>query len=91
VKNFKEDFIMTVQPRYAYYYARLQAGTGLCRGVTDSTDYILDPLYVPIPSADRVYLLKYYWPIPETVTSFDDFQGQWYTDAAHTQIFDPNA
>ena len=30
-----------------------------------------------------------YHPIPETVESFDDFQGQWYSDAAHTIPWNP--
>lgn len=70
--------------QYAYYYARVQADTGLCISVVDSTNLYLDPTYVPIPEYNRGYLLKYYYPLPETVTNHDDFQGQWYTDAAHT-------
>lgn len=72
---------------YGYKYARIMAN-GMCRGITDTTNYILDPLYVPIEDETINYVLKYYHPIPETVTSFDDFQGLWYLDAAHTQLFE---
>ena len=74
---------------YAYYYARLNASTGMCTGVMDTSDYILDPYYVPIDVYTGNYMLKYYYPIPETVTSFDDFQGKWYTDASHTTEWSP--
>ena len=75
---------------YAYYYARISdLATGFCMGVLDSTDYVLDPTYVPIPEYNRNYVMKYYYPIPETVTSHDDFQGQWYSDAAHTIPWSP--
>lgn len=73
--------------RYAYKYAQITAN-GMCIGVQDTTNYILDPLYVPIADDTINYALKYYYPIPETVTSFDDFQGLWYLDAAHTQLFE---
>lgn len=73
---------------YAYYYAVIRQN-GLCISKHDTSDYILDPLYVPIDDFDADYLLKYYYPIPEAVTSFDDFQGQWYTDAAHTIPWSP--
>lgn len=78
-------------PRYAYYYARIEASTGRCISVVDSSNLYLDPTYVPIAEYNRGYLLKYYYPIPTTVTSFDSFQGQWYTSADHTEIYDPNA
>lgn len=75
---------------YAYKYAIIADLTnGLCLGVQDTSDYILDPTYVPVESIDVPYELKYYWPIPTTVTSFDDFQGQWYSDAAHTIPWSP--
>lgn len=74
---------------YAYYYAKLNPSTGMCKGLQDSSDYILDPCYVPIEVYDWNYLMKYYYPIPETVTSFDDFQGSWYEDAAHTIPWNP--
>ncbi len=69
---------------YAYYYAQLDRNTGMCRGIQDTSNYILDPCYVPIETYDSHYLFKYYHPIPETVESFDDFQGQWYSDESHT-------
>ena len=74
---------------YAYYYAQLDLNTGMCLGVQDTSNYILDPGYVPIEIYDLNYMLKYYYPIPETVESFDDFQGQWYSDAAHTIPWNP--
>lgn len=70
---------------YAYCYAIISdLTTGRCTGVDDTTSYILDRTRVPIPEFSYDYALKYYWPLPETVTSHDDFQGKWYTDAAHT-------
>ena len=77
-----------MQPRYAYYYAVIREN-GLCTSKEDTSNYILDRLYVPIDDFDADYFLKYYYPIPDTVTSFDDFQGKWYTDAAHTQEWTP--
>lgn len=75
---------------YAYQYAVLGNLTnGRCTQVLDTSEYILDPAYVPISEYNRNYALKYYWPIPETVESFDDFQGQWYSDAAHTIPWSP--
>ena len=74
---------------YAYYYAVLDLNTGMCNGLQDTSDYILRPDYVPIEIYDWNHLMKYYYPIPETVTSFDDFQGQWYSDAAHTTPWSP--
>ena len=73
--------------RYAYKYAVIRSN-GLCTQVQDTTNYILDPLYVPIADDTIDYMFKYYYPIPETVTSFDDFHGLWYLDAAHTQLFE---
>lgn len=74
---------------YAYKYAIINDFTnGWCLGEDDTSDYILDRAYVPISEVDGKYLFKYYWPIPDTVTSFDDFQGLWYLDAAHTQLFE---
>lgn len=69
--------------RYAYKYARIRLSDGLCVGMSDTTDYILDPAYVPIENYYADYILKYYYPIPTTVTSFDDFQGKWYTSSTH--------
>jgi hypothetical protein len=57
---------------------------GLCRGVEDATDYILNRLYVPIANDMLPYAMKYYHPIPDVVNSFDDFQGKWYADAQFT-------
>lgn len=74
---------------YAYYYALINADTGMCMEVRDTSDYVLDPCYVPIETYTLNYFLKYYYPIPETVTSHDDFQGQWYKDAAHTIPWNP--
>ena len=76
---------MAVNFNYKYAYIR---DNGLCTGVDDTTDYILDPHYVPIEDETINYLLKYYWPIPTTVTSFDDWQGFWYLDANHTELFE---
>lgn len=78
---------MSVNYGYKYAILRLDMG-GLCGGIQDTTNYILDPAYVPIEDEHINYALKYYHPIPETVTSFDDFQGLWYLDADHTQLFD---
>jgi hypothetical protein len=75
---------------YAYKYATIaDMSNGWCLGVQDTSDYILDPTYVPIPEYNEDYAFKYYWPIPEVITSFDDFQGQWYSDAAHTIPWSP--
>lgn len=74
---------------YAYYYATIRESDGLCIGVQDTSNYILDRLYVPIPEYNGNYGLKYYHPIPDVVESFEDFQGKWYTDAAHTNEWNP--
>ena len=73
---------------YAYCYAIIgDVSTGRCTGVDNTTTYILSPTHVPVPEYSYDYALKYYWPLPEApVTSFDDFQGKWYTDAAHTVL-----
>ena len=76
---------------YAYYYAVINLSNGRCTGTQDTSDYVLSPDHVPIETYDLNYLFKYYWPIPETVTSHDDFQGQWYKDAAHTIPWSPEA
>ena len=73
---------------YAYKYARIRTEDGLCRGLQDTSTYVLDPTYVPIEDDSINYLMKYYYPIPETVTSFADFQGLFYYDAEHTQLFE---
>lgn len=70
--------------RYGFKYAIVR-DNGLCTGKQDTTDFILNPHYVPIEDDSLPYLMKYYHPIPETVTSFDDFHGKWYYDAEFTQ------
>lgn len=70
---------------YGYKYAVVRE-SGLCTMVQDTTNYILDRLYVPIEDDDLPYLMKYYHPIPDVVTSFDDFQGLWYSDSAFTTL-----
>ena len=78
---------MAVNYQYLYAILRMDRG-GVCGAVQDTTNYILDPAYVPVEDIDTIdYTLKYYYPIPETVTSFDDFKGRWYLDADHTQEF----
>ena len=72
-----------IEPRYAYKYARLRSN-GMCFGTSDTSNYILDPLYVPIEDDTLDYFMKYYHPIPDSVTSFDDFQGKWYSDSSFT-------
>lgn len=71
--------------RFGYKYAQIMAN-GLCRGIKDTTVYILDRLHVPVADHTLPYAMKYYYPIPDEVTSFDDFQGLWYADAAHTVL-----
>ena len=74
--------------RYAYKYALLRLSDGLCIGTQDTTTYVVRPDYVPITDDSINFLLKYYYPIPESVTSFDDFNGLFYYDADHTQPFE---
>ena len=74
---------------YAYHYAIVQEDNGWCLETQDTSAYILKRNFVPVDSIDNEYILKYYWPLPDTVTSFDDFQGQWYEDAAHTIPWSP--
>ena len=74
---------------YAYYYASIEESDGFCNRVRDTSDYILNRLQVPIPEYNMNYMMKYYWPIPETVTRHDDFQGQWYEDESHTIPWNP--
>lgn len=70
---------------YGYKYAFIRED-GLCIGTQDTTDYFLDRFHVPIEDDDLPYLMKYYHPIPDTVTSFDDFQGLWYSDSTFTTL-----
>lgn len=72
---------------YAYKYAYIE-DDGMCTGLADSSSIYLTKHYVPINDDSIDYLLKYYWPIPEVVTSFADWQGLFYLDAAHTQPFE---
>ena len=72
---------------YAYKYAIIELDTGFCVEEQDTSLYVLSPDYVPIPVDDGNYLMKYYWPIPEVVNSFDDFQGDWWYDEDHTIPF----
>ena len=70
---------------YAYHYAIVRESDGWCLEAQDTSTYILDPTFVPIENIDTfTNYLKYYWPLPEVVNSFDDFQGTWWNDAAHT-------
>nr|DAI35720.1 MAG TPA: hypothetical protein [Caudoviricetes sp.] len=75
---------------YAYHYAIIRLTDGMCISTSDSTNYIVRRDYVPIYPYNENYGLKYYYPIPESVSSWDDFHGNWYWDAAHTRPFDPN-
>lgn len=70
---------------YGFKYAVIREN-GLCTMVQDTTNYILDRLYVPIEDDDLPYLMKYYHPIPDKVTSFDDFHGLWYSDSTFTTL-----
>lgn len=72
-----------MERRYGYKYAIVMEN-GFCRSTEDCTDYILDRLHIPIEDVTLPYLAKYYHPIPATVTSFSDFHGKWYSDAAFT-------
>ena len=76
--------------QYEYQYAILRASDGLCRGIEDTSTYVLDPTYVPILDDSINWAFKYYYPMPDvdSLTSFADFQGLFYLDAAHTQPFD---
>lgn len=70
---------------YGYKYAIVSESNGLCTSTIDTSDLYYDRTYIPIDDARGNYILKYYWPLPEgEVTSFDDFQGSWWSDAAHT-------
>lgn len=75
--------------RYGFKYAEIRTSDGLCIGLQDTTNLYLDPRYVPIEDDSLPYILKYYYPVPETVTSFDDFQGKWYYDSAHQNEWIP--
>lgn len=72
---------------YEFKYAIIREN-GMCTGISDESNYILNPLYVPIEDETINYLLKYYYPIPTEVRSFSDFNGLFYLDAAHTQLYE---
>lgn len=74
---------------YAYAYAVIRLTTGECFQTKDTTDYSLRRDYIPIDPYSEEYLMKYYYPIPESVSSEADFQGKWYTDATHTTEWIP--
>lgn len=76
---------------YAYKYALLDMSEeyyGQCIGVQDTTTYEVRPDYVPITDDSIDYLLKWYYPVPTSVTSFDDFNGLFYYNEEHTQPFE---
>ena len=70
---------------YAYYYGVLN-NNGMCVEVQDTSNYIEDRLYIPLERYHANYLGKYYYPIP---TEYGDFNGSWYSDAAHTIPWSP--
>lgn len=71
---------------YDYYYAIIDLDSGMCVEVIDTTNYYNRADYVPIDEPNGEYLLKYYYPIPQ---SAGDFNGEFYWDADHTQVFEP--
>lgn len=71
---------------YAYYYAIIDLNSGLCIEVTDTTNYYNRADYIPIDEPNGEYLLKYYYPIPQTA---GDFNGKWYTTADHSTEWVP--
>jgi hypothetical protein len=70
---------------YAYNFAEIDDATGMCVGVLTTTNPETEgpsgsgSTYIPIPTDDDNYLLKYY--------SFDT--GKWYYDAEMTQEYIP--
>lgn len=77
---------------YANKYAILDmdpAYYGQCIEMADTTRVHLRPDYVPVTDIDNVdFILKWYYPIPEHVESFEDFHGLFYHDEAHTQPYE---
>ena len=73
--------------RYAYAYAVINSD-GWCLQVKDSSVYVEDKYHIPLENYNADYLFKYYYPVP---TEYGDFNGEWYYDAAHTQVYNPNA
>lgn len=76
--------------RYAYNYAQVELDTGRCTGLQDTTNYILRRDYIPVDKIKVTYLDKYYHPVPESVSSFDDFQGRWYTSSTYETEWTPD-
>lgn len=73
--------------RYAYAYAVIDLDPnyyGQCIEVQDTSTYVVRRDYVPIPGYIEDYMEKWYYPVPTSVNSFDDFTGKWYNDQAHT-------
>lgn len=75
-----------INPRYAYAYACIRESDGRCIQVKDTSNYVEDPLYIPLEVYNINYLGKYYYPIP---TAYGDFNGRWYTDKNHTVEWNP--
>lgn len=74
-------------PRYAYFYAVIRASDGRCVQVKDTSNYVENRLYIPLDDDyNGNHLGKYYYPIP---TEYGDFNGSWYSDAAHTIPWNP--
>ena len=65
---------------------------GRCYLLLMATFYICDRLHIPIEAdgqisvemANKKYLSKYYWPLPEFADFDTDFVGERYADALHT-------
>lgn len=69
---------MNENARLRYIYAQIDLTDNMCIGVSTTTicrDN--DPEFVPIPTLDEAYLLKYY------------INGEWYEDAAGTIPWTP--
>lgn len=72
---------------YQYKYAVLDLSPeyyGQCIMVLDTSNYIIRRDYVPISEPIDEYMEKWYYPVPDSVSSFDDFTGKWYNDQEHT-------
>lgn len=68
--------------RYAYTYAEIDLETGMCIGVVTRTrevDTVANPDYIPIPTYNEEYIMKYY----------NRENGKWYVDAAFTTEWIP--
>ena len=75
-----------IDPRYAYAYAVIREKDGRCYNVQDTSSYVENRLFIPLETYHADYLGKYYYPIP---TEYGDFNGSWYSDAAHTTPWNP--